>query len=206
MKIGIVGAGEVGSNLGKALAKAGHEIMYSSRNPQSAKMQALIAETGSGTRAGTVRETVAFGAVVAIAIGWQNDLEAVLTGVPDWSGKVLIDATNRFGPPPQNSLGSAAQDIAQLTGAPVMKAFNTMGAEHYLQPDFDNIQVTMFICGDDTAKETAQSLVSEVGFDVVDVGGLDQAHHLEALAALWVHLAFRAGYGRDIVFKLLHNS
>jgi predicted dinucleotide-binding enzyme len=67
MKIGIVGAGFVGQSLGKASLRAGHQVMFSSRTPQSDKMQALAQETGAAVA--TVAETVAFGEVMAIAMG-----------------------------------------------------------------------------------------------------------------------------------------
>src|SRR5262245_23787953 len=85
MKIGILGAGIVGSSLGKALVRVGHEVMFSTRNPMSDKMKTLLAEIGGAARAGSTAETVAFGEVVVAAIGWQNGLESVLNSVPDWS-------------------------------------------------------------------------------------------------------------------------
>jgi predicted dinucleotide-binding enzyme len=175
--------------------------MLSSRNPQSETMQNLIAEIGANAQAGTVAETVAFGDVVAVAIGWQNGLESVLTSVPDWSGKVLIDTTNRF----EGGERSAGEDIARLTGAPVIKAFNTIGAEHLLNPVFGDTTLTMVICGDDAAKDKAQSLVSDIGFEVIDLGGLEQCHLVEALAAVWVGLAFRQGYGRNVAVQIIRK-
>lgn len=205
MKIGILGAGTVGSYMGKGWARAGHDIMYSSRAPHSAKMQALIAETGGNASAGTVAQTLAYSDTIAIAIAWDA-LPDVLKNADKMPQKILIDATNRFGTPPAGSVGSAAQDIAHFTGAKVVKAFNTIGAEHYLNPMFDGQAASMFICGDDPdAKTVAAGLAQDLGFDVVDVGGLNQAILLENLARLWVTLAMSAGYGREIAFKLLRR-
>jgi hypothetical protein len=200
MKIGILGAGVVGSNLAKALVTAGHEVMLSSRDPNSEKMQQLLREIGGKAQAGTVETTVAFGEVIAISIGWQNGLEQVLNSVNDWSGKVLIDTTNRFGGGYERSAG---EDVARLTGAPVLKAFNTIGAEHFVKPKFSNTQLTMVVCGDDAAKDKTLALVSDIGFEPVDLGGLDQCHLVEALAAVWVRLAFQRGYGRNIAVQIL---
>lgn len=203
MKIGILGAGIVGGSLGKALVRAGHEVMFSTRNPASDKMQTLLADTGGAAQAGSTTETVAFGDVVVAAIGWQNGLESVLNSVPDWSGKVIIDATNRFG---AGAGRSAGEDISRLTGAPVLKAFNMIGAEHFLNPVFDGVAVSMVVCGDDEAKDKALSLVSDLGFDVFDLSGLDQCHLVEALAAVWVRLALQRGYGRNIAIKILRKE
>lgn len=205
MKIGILGAGNVGVNLGKGWVKHGHEVMFSSREPYSDKMKALTAEVGSNTSAGTIAETVAFGEVVVIALP-ANAVEESLSPVKEWAGKIVIDATNRFFPPKEGSAPSIAEDIARmLTGAQVVKAFNTIGAEQFLNPRFGDQQASMFICGDNhQAKTTVAHLAAELGFDVVDCGSLGQAVLLEGLAKLWVSLA-RGGGGRDIAFKLLRR-
>ncbi len=204
MKIGILGAGNVGGQLGRGWSKQGHQVMFSSREPHSPKMQALLAEA-SGSRAGTVAETVAFGDVIVVAIHWDV-LMSVLGEAGDWTGKIVIDATNRFGPPPAGSVGSAAQDIAHLTGASVVKAFNTIGAEHMSGgATFGGQKATMFIAGDNAdSKETVRVLAEQLGFEVADVGGLTLAGLLEDLTRLWIALA-RGGYGRNIAFKLLRG-
>ena len=203
MNIGILGTGVVGSNLGKALSRVGHRVMFSSRTPDSERIRSLLTDVGAGTQAGSEDETVAFGEVIVVAIGWQNELERVLFNVDSWENKVIIDATNRFGPIPPGSIGSAGEDIAQLTGAPLLKAFNTIGAEHYLDPVFEGRAATMFICGHDAAKEKALPLVTALGFDPIDVGGLEQCALVEKMAELWVGLALHQGYGRNIAFSLL---
>jgi predicted dinucleotide-binding enzyme len=122
----------------------------------------------------------------------------------DWRGKILIDPTNRFGPSASGK--SAAEDLATLTGARVVKAFNTIGAEHYLDPKFAGDAATMLVAGDDAeAKRVVSELATQIGFDVVDAGPLAAAVHLENLAGVWVHLAFRTPLGRDIAFRLLRR-
>ena len=65
-------------------------------------------------------------------------------------------------------------------------------------------QVTMFICGDDTdAKRSVAQLAEELGFDVCDTGALQTARYLEPLAMLWIHLAYKQGFGREFAFKIL---
>lgn len=201
MKIGILGAGVVGSNLGKAFARTGHTVMYSSRDPESEKIQALVKETPRST-AGTVAETVAFGEIIVIAVGWQNGLKELIASVDDWSGKVLIDTTNRFG---SQSATSAAQDLAQMTGAPVIKAFNTIGADHMNAPMFADDAASMFVAGDAAAREKVIPLISDIGFEVIDAGGMENTLRIEALAGLWVELAHRQGFGRNIAFKLIRK-
>lgn len=203
MKIGIIGAGIVGGNLGKGWAKAGYEVMYSSRDPESEKMQKLIAAAGENASAGTVADVMKFSDVIVVAIGWPY-VETVVMEAGDWTGKILIDATNRFAP--SGTGNSAAEDLAKVAiGARVVKAFNTIGAEHYLDPKIGTQTASMFICGDDAeAKEIVGDLVETLDFDLVDVGPLSHAEMLESLAKLWVTLA-RDNFGRDIAFKLLRS-
>jgi predicted dinucleotide-binding enzyme len=197
MKVAIMGAGLVGTSLAKALIKAGHEVMLSSRDPGGSRMQKVIAELGDRARAGTIAETLDFSEVVAVAMDWDAIPEVVAQG--DWSNKIIIDMSNRMG-----DSNSPALEMARLTQGRVVKAFNTIGAEHYTNPKFHGEAATMFIAGDDMrAKSIVAELTRSIGFDVVDAGDLQAARYLEMLAAFWGHLSFRAGHGRAIAFKLL---
>ena len=203
MRIAIMGAGTVGSSLGRALVRAGHEVMFSSRQPDSDKMRALLAEMGDGAQAGSVEVTLNFSEVVALAMPWDTIKAVVQVG--DWSSKIVIDMSNRFGPPPADSTGTVAGDIARMTGARVVKAFNSIGANRYEQPQINGQAASMLVAGDAAdAKAVVMGLAEDIGFEPVDAGDLSAARHVENLAALWVHLA-RSGYGRDIGFKLLRE-
>ncbi len=200
MKIGILGAGSVGQSFARAVLPLGHDVMLSSRAPHSEAMQQLAQELGAPVS--TVAETITFGDLIALALRWDAVPGVIAQG--RWDGKVIVDMTNRFG---GGSGFSAAQDLARLApDAQVVKAFNTLGAEHYTNPIFDGQAATLFIAGDSPdAKQVVRRLAEAMGFDVVDAGDLAASSHLEALAALWVHLALRAGYGRQIAFKLLRR-
>lgn len=109
MKITIIGTGFVGGSLGTARLAAEGNI-----------------------QAQNIDAAVEFADVIAIAVP-RNVLENILTSIPDWSGKILIDANNGAG-----SGQSLAQDVADwATGARVVKAFNTIGANRYAHPDFN---------------------------------------------------------------------
>lgn len=203
MRIGIIGAGTVGSSLARGWAAAGHQLMLSSREPDGARMQALLAEIGGQVQAGSVSQTAAFGDVLVVAIGWDK-LGQALAGTEGWDGKIVIDTTNRF--TASASGRSAAQDLAaMLPGARVVKAFNTIGAELMPHGQINGEQLSMFIAGDDAAaKAVVTQLVQDLGFAVVDAGGLVTAGLLENLAQLWVSLA-RSGYGRNMGFRLVQG-
>jgi predicted dinucleotide-binding enzyme len=201
MNIGIIGAGNVGGNLGTLLAAKGHEVKYGVRDVQ--KINALLAQ--ERVSAGSIGDAVSFGEVVILAAR-PDGLQEIVAQGGDWSGKVVIDAMNRFTPPPPDSTGSLGEDVARLIpGAKVAKAFNTIGAEQYGRPQFGAQAASMYICSDDEqAKSVAAILAEELGFEVVDCGPLSNAALLESLAKLWVYLA-RHMTGREVAFMLLRR-
>lgn len=205
MKIGILGAGNIGGTLGKLWAARGHDILFAVRDPESEKVKTLLSESGTTARAGTLQEAASFGEVVLLSVHWKNVPE-VLEAVRDLTaGKILIDSTNRMIPAPADTTGSAAGDIARsLSGAKVVKAFNTLGANNLTNLQFGSENASTFICGDDSeAKSKVAQLAEEVGFDAVDCGSLANAVLLESLTKLWVQIS--RSYGREIAFKLLRR-
>ncbi len=204
MKIAILGAGNVGGNLGKRLAANGHEVVFGVRDPNSSKTQAALSAIGPTAKALNIAEATAFAEVVALTVPWLA-VEETLNSAGDFSGKILIDCTNRMVAPAPGAAPSAAEDIARLAPtARVVKAFNTIGAEHLLNPTLNSQTISMFICGDDeTAKTIVGKLVEEVGFELVDTGPLSSAAMVESLAKLWITIS-RRGH-RDIAFKLLQG-
>lgn len=203
MKIGIIGAGNVGGTLGKTWAAEGHEIVYGVRKPDDPKYNTLIQATANG-RAQTIAETLVWGDILLLAVPVAALPE--IFAQADVSGKIFIDANNRFAKP-EDTLGSIAEDIqAMVPDAHVIKAFNTIGANHMTGRREDVEPATMFICGDNAqAKLKVIGLASDAGFDPLDCGPLSNAHLLEALALLWIDL-MRRGMGRDIAFRLIQRS
>ncbi len=208
MHIGIIGSGNVGGTLGTRWAQAGHQVVFGSRNPGSDEMRELVARAGA--RAASSQEAVAASELLLLATPWPAT-QAVLEGLGDLTGKVLIDATNPLLP---NLSGleigtttSAAEQVAGWArGAQVVKAFNTVGFNIMANPAFGADRPVMFYCGDDkAAKQTVKPLVEQLGFEAVDAGPLSQARLLEPFALLWISLALMYGQGREIAFKLLRR-
>ena len=137
--------------------------------------------------------------------------KAVLQGLGDLAGKVIVDATNPLLPDLSGlALGTttsgAEQDAGWAPGAKVVKAFNTVGFNIMDNPAFGADRPVMFYCGDDAAsKQTAKPLVEQLGFQAVDAGPLAQARLLEPFALLWISLALVHGQGREMAFKLLRR-
>jgi len=205
MKIGILGAGNIGGNLGRRWAQGGHEVRFGVRAPN--EITALLAECGPTASAGDMRSAAAFGDVVVIALPWAAVAD-VLAQLGDLRGKIVVDATNALtwqDGPVHAVDGSGAEIVAKLLpGARVVKAFNTLGAEHILHPVVGGLPADVFLCTDDAdARATVAKLASEIGFRPLDLGPLRNARVAEHVAIAWIHLAMKAGLGRDIAFKVV---
>jgi predicted dinucleotide-binding enzyme len=206
MKIGILGAGNVGATLGRGWAAQGHDIVFGVRDPDDPKYAEL--RTGRNMRVGIASEAGGFGEVVVIATPWPTTEEAVHSA-GDLSGKIVIDCTNPLKADYSGlTIGhdtSAAEQIAGWApGARVCKSFNHTGANNMANPQFAGGRAVMFVCGDDPdARAVTRRLAEELGFETVDAGNLVTARLLEPLAMLWINLAFAQGLGRDFAFALL---
>jgi len=210
MKIGIIGSGNVGGTLGSRWAQAGHDVVFGSRNPTSDEMRQLAAKAGPNARAASFKEATQESELLLLATPWPA-AKAVIEGLGDLAGKLLIDAINPLLP---NLAGlecgtttSAAEQVAGWArNAKVVKAFNTVGFNIMANPAFGADRAVMFYCGDDAAaKKTVRVLVEQLGFEAVDAGRLSQARLLEPFALPWISLAYAGGLGREIGFKLLRR-
>jgi NADPH-dependent F420 reductase len=209
MKIAIVGTGHVAAALGSRWAAKGHMVTFASREPGAERVQSLVESAGSNASAARVADAVSRSSIVVLAVPFTAVRER-LDMAGDLGGKVVIDCTNPIAPGLKsmfNNGASGAEQIAAWTPrARVVKAFNSTGAENMADPLYNGQPATMFICGDDElAKGATAQLAEELGFEVVDAGGLSAARHLESLALLWIHLARVTGLGRDIAFRLLRR-
>jgi predicted dinucleotide-binding enzyme len=179
-KIGIVGSGHIGGTLGMLLAKAGYEVLYSSRHPDTLKD--LVKASGPKACAGTVAEAIAFGDVIVLSVplkaipGIDAETKAAL------KGKIVIDTSNPY--PERDGViadearkepGGMGTFVARLLpGARIVRAFNTVYFEDLkktVNKNGDKIGIP--IAGDDQAGlKAAGELVERVGLDPVVVGGL----------------------------------
>jgi predicted dinucleotide-binding enzyme len=201
MTIGIIGAGALGSNVARLLAKSGvAATIANSRGPGS--LAGLVGELGPSIKAGTVTEA-ASADIVLVALRWV-DLGKVLGGLPPWNGRVVIDGTNAvaFLAPdspdakdPSNPLaayGIKAIDLGGrhssavfrefVPGARLVKAFNHLDATVLSKPAGPGNQRVMFYSGDDADAKTAiRQLLERTGCFPVDLGALDVGGPLASL-------------------------
>jgi predicted dinucleotide-binding enzyme len=126
------------------------------------------------------------------------------------AGKVLIDCTNPVGPGLTHGLNSAQSGSQALQAlapkARVVKAFTIYGFENFENSAYPGygVKPAMLFCGDDAgAKATASGLIGQLGWEPLDVGGLDQALHLEHMTLLWVRLVRVKGHSPNLVWAAL---
>jgi predicted dinucleotide-binding enzyme len=182
MKIGIIGAGHIGSTLTRRLTQLGHDVtVANSRGPDS--LRDLAAETGA--HAGTVVDATRDKEVVIVTIPEKSvpELPKDLFDAAN-PGTVLVDTGNyypkRDGRIPEIESGTTeSRWVSRQLGRPVVKAFNTIYAQHLLElgrPAGDRERIALPVAADDVnAKAVVSRLIDELGFDAVDAGGLDES-------------------------------
>ena len=183
VKIGMIGSGNVGSSLGRVWAKAGHEVMFSSRDLEHDK--SLAAQIGANARAGTPREAAAFGEVVVFAVPYGALPELGKSLASSLKGKVVIDTCNPF-PNRDGEIANRARaegaglvSAQLLPGARIVRAFNAVGASRMGSAHEDKERMGLPIAGDDKqAIEIASGLIREIGYEPVLVGGLQMGKYL----------------------------
>ena len=193
MKIGIIGSGAIGGILGKFWAQAGHEIVFSSRRPET--LTSLVDQAGSHTRAGTVAQAAQFSDVILLAVNYGTLDEALREINGKLNGKIVIDATNPVKWTQERGLErlipqdiTAGRVMAQrLPTARIVKAFTTVHApqlESEAHRQGEPIAIAM--AGDDqAAKETVTQLIEDAGYLAVDIGSLDESAPLDPSGVLW---------------------
>jgi 8-hydroxy-5-deazaflavin:NADPH oxidoreductase len=174
--IGIIGAGSIGSAFARALARACLKAtLANSRGPQS--LAQLVNDLGPSITGGT-REEAASKDIVLVAVNWSK-LPDALKGLPEWNGRIVIDANNPIEAPlfrPAELHGRASSEVVAdlVPGARVVKAFN------HLQPALisgdpraEGGRRVLFVSGDDAqAKAKVAALLDRLGFFPVDLGSL----------------------------------
>jgi 8-hydroxy-5-deazaflavin:NADPH oxidoreductase len=205
MKIGVLGAGVMADALGTRWAAAGHELMIAGRT--TGKAQALARKWGG--RVGSFTQAAAFGDIALIAVHYHG-IPRTLAEIGDaLRGKPIIDCNNPVEIEQFTLITepgrSMACDLQDATGGHVVKAFNLCQARVWQMdpPVFDGRRLVVPYCGDDPAAgELTRRLIADIGADPLPIGDLQQAHHLEAMAAIVISLLFG---GRDpyTVFNLV---
>lgn len=200
--IAILGAGRVGTTLGRRFADAGHDVLYGVRNPDDPKHAAVPGPVL------TIADAAARADVVVLTTSWAG-AEEVLRAAGDLAGKVLIDATNPIGPGmvlTHGTTDSGAEQVSRWApGACVVKAFNSVGMEVMANPRFGDARAVLWLCGDDAvACDAVMHLATDIGFEPVRLGPLARARFIEPAALVWITAS--ATLGREFSWGILRRA
>ncbi|MEV5764796.1 NADPH-dependent F420 reductase [Micromonospora sp. NPDC052213] len=205
MRIAILGAGNVGGAVATAAVRAGHDVVVaatSAEHAQKAAGSAGASAAASNAEAVQGADLVLLAVPHAAVAGIATELGEALTG------KVLVDVTNplndTYSDLVTGGVSAAEQLQAQVTGASVVKAFNTILASRHSNPVESGAPLDAFIAGDDgAAKDKVAELASSLGYRVIDAGGLRMARSLEEMALLNIMLNARNGWSWQSGWKLV---
>lgn len=192
MKIAFIGSGRQGGALGLQFAKAGHDVFFSSRNPDNLKD--LVAKAGGKARAGLPADAAKFGDVVVIAVPYGQLPQIGKDYAPLMKGKVVIDVGNpradRDGPMATDAIkkGTGVASAEYLPGVRLVRAFNALS---FVQVEREahraGEKLGIPVAGDDPAAvATVVRLVEDAGFDPVVVGGLARAREFDTGTPVYV--------------------
>lgn len=188
MKIGIIGAGQVGSTLGLGWSHKGHEVTFGVNDP--AKYASL--EKEGNIKVKKIIEVVKTHELIVLTVPGQV-VGKVVSEMGNLKEKIIIDTTNMFG---MNKLKEIAPS------AYFVKAFNHIGFNIMANPDFNHEPATVLLCGDqNSANEIVATLAKDLGFFPIIAGDSSLAPDIENFALLWIKLSRKIG--RNFAFKLL---
>ncbi|PWI30458.1 NADP oxidoreductase [Flavobacteriaceae bacterium LYZ1037] len=184
MKIGIIGSGHIGGNLGKHWAKAGHEVLFSSRHPK--ELISLAHDAGENAKAVSV--TDAFNAhadayLLAIPFEAIDQISELYAG--EYDNKIIIDATNPY-PKRDGDMAQKVRDAnynateytaMKFSTANTIKAFNTIIAEDLRDKafrDYEKLSIP-YAAQDEEGKAIGKKLIEDIGFDAFYIGSLSDS-------------------------------
>jgi hypothetical protein len=194
-KIGIVGSGIVGQTLANGFVRHGYDVMIATNT--ASRREELRSKTNGRSMIGSFEDAAKFGDVVVLATkGAAAETALKAAGTANLTGKTVIDTTNPIADaPPVNgvlqyftsqneSLMERLQKLAPE--ARFVKSFSCIGNAFMVNPDFNGVKPTMFICGNhDAAKSEVKTILDQFGFDVADMGAVEGARAIEPLCILW---------------------
>ncbi len=186
LKVGIIGSGNVGSAINKGLSKAGYQAEVSNKQ--------------------NVGEVASRAEIIVLAVPFTAIDDVVKQIGNNANGKIIIDATNALTAEMQLAIGyttSGAEELQKkLSKAKVVKAFNTVFAQHMDSGNLNGQTLTAFAASDDeVSRNKVLELLRAIGFDAVNAGPLQNARQLEALGFFNIQLGYVLGNGAMTGFK-----
>jgi 8-hydroxy-5-deazaflavin:NADPH oxidoreductase len=181
MRVGIIGAGNIGGNIAARLSSAGHQVTVSFARDQT-KLTALAERIGAVAADPSEAATAE---IVVLSVPW-GAIDVALSQAGPLKGRIVIDTTNQFGPGGVADLGgrtAARRNAERVPAARYTKSFNTLTAafQAAVAGRTGDDRVVQWIAGDDhDAKVTVAGLIDDAGYLPVDLGGIDDCQVMEA--------------------------
>jgi hypothetical protein len=209
MKIAFIGYGQVGSPLADHLQRLGHHVSLAAYDANSESVKKALGRNAS-LRVAAPKDAVTDAEAVFLATPFQANEAALKAVAREIRRKILIDCTNPVGPNLSHGLNNvqSGSEMVQklLPDTKVVKAFTIYGFENFEDssyPDY-NVKPVMMYCGNDSgAKKIVGELIAQLGWEPLDVGGLEQALHLEHMTLLWVRMVRVNGHSPNMAWAIL---
>jgi 8-hydroxy-5-deazaflavin:NADPH oxidoreductase len=207
MRVGILGSGLMGGQLGVIFARAGHEVVFSYARSQD-KLHKLARAAGAKARAGTPREAAQDADAILLAVHWLR-IDDVLEQAGDLSGKAIVTCSLPMDDDNTKlvigTTTSGAEELARrVPRAHVVCAFNTVPSEVLFgvyEARRKATRPSLVYCGDDEhAKKLTAELIRDVGFDPWDAGPLRIARYTEPFALLMGQIAYEGEGGPELAY------
>jgi len=212
MKVGILGAGNIGAVAARLFVAAGHEVAVSnSRGPESLKD--LVRKLGPKAHAMTIDEAARFGEVVLLAVPWRSPEALPHSDV--LRGKIVIDAMNPYRPDGgfYDLGGSTSSELVlqRMPGARMVKAFNTIYYVHLAERGRKDLprdeRHTIYVAGDDEeAKKVVSRLIEEIGFAAVDTGPLREGGRMQEPDSPIYNQTYNCRQAREFLEKMKNRA
>jgi 8-hydroxy-5-deazaflavin:NADPH oxidoreductase len=183
--IAVIGGGNIGTTIGEAWRRAGHEVTFASRTPEPPQTAA-------------VGDAIAGAEVVLLAIPGAAVPDLLAEHGAALDGRVVIDATNDVG---GERLHHAESYTEHAPGARFARAFSTLGYEMFAEPSIGGEVADLFWCGPEDAG--VEQLIADVGLRPVRVGDIGAIDVVDGAGRLWLTLVFRQGHPRRLAFRML---
>lgn len=209
MKLAFIGIGNVGFAIANNLEKKGYEIIVATNDENSETVKkALVQNPNFSVK--KIQDAIDEAEVVFLATPFQVNEEILKT--LKFNGKILIDSTNPVGIGISHGLKSEISGSEKVqewaSDAKVVKAFTIYGFENFIDSSYPkyNVKPVMMIAGNDMeAKNSVLKINSDMGYETLDAGKLDQALHLEHMTLLWVKMVRRDGHHPNFVWAKLEK-
>ncbi len=212
MKIGILGAGNIGAAAARLFIAAGHEVAVSnSRGPES--LRELVRELGPRAHAMTIDDAARFGEVVLLAVPWRTP--EALPHPELLRGKIVIGAMNPYRPDGgfYDLAGSTSSEVVlkRMPGVRLVKAFNTIYYVHLAERGRTELPLeerhTIYVAGDDEeAKNVVSRLIEEIGFVPLDTGSLREGGRMQEPDSPIYNQTYNGRQAREFLEKLKHRA